>query len=139
MQSWGYYSLEKLRLSADDLETDEPEGKKRTPFHWVIEFPEVFGKENPGFDAFVGNPPFLGGQRITGAAGTAARNYFVNVIANGQRGSADLVAYFFLQTYSLLRDGGALGLIAVNTIAEGDTRRLVRKILNSGGQFFGLP
>ena len=86
------HSLEKLsRLSAADLEADEPEGKKRTPFHWVIEFPEVFGKENPGFDAFVGNPPFLGGQRITGAAGTAARNYFVNVIANGQRGSADLV------------------------------------------------
>ena len=39
------HSLEKLsRLSAADLETDEPEGKKRTPFHWVIEFPEVFGK-----------------------------------------------------------------------------------------------
>ena len=29
------------------------------PFHWEIEFPEVFDRENPGFDAFVGNPPFL--------------------------------------------------------------------------------
>ena len=27
-------------------------------FHWEIEFPEVFSRENGGFDAFVGNPPF---------------------------------------------------------------------------------
>jgi methylase of polypeptide subunit release factors len=36
-------------------------------FHWELEFPKVFGRENPGFDAIVGNPPFVGGQRITGA------------------------------------------------------------------------
>ena len=34
-----------------------------TPFHWEIEFPEVFARENGGFDAIVGNPPFLGGTR----------------------------------------------------------------------------
>ena len=34
------------------------------PFHWEIEFPEVFGRENPGFDAFVGNPPFGGHVNI---------------------------------------------------------------------------
>ena len=28
------------------------------PFHWEIEFPEVFSRENGGFDAMVGNPPF---------------------------------------------------------------------------------
>ena len=42
------------------------------PFHWQIEFPEVFtvdakGKPTGGFDAIVGNPPFLGGQFISGA------------------------------------------------------------------------
>ena len=31
-----------------------------TPFHWEIEFPEVFGRENAGFDCIVGNPPFAG-------------------------------------------------------------------------------
>ena len=35
------------------------------PFHWEIEFPEVFGRENPGFDAFVGNPPFAGKNAVT--------------------------------------------------------------------------
>ena len=31
-----------------------------TPFHWQIEFPEVFARDNGGFDAIVGNPPFRG-------------------------------------------------------------------------------
>ena len=30
------------------------------PFHWPLEFPEVFERPNGGFDAIVGNPPFLG-------------------------------------------------------------------------------
>ena len=34
------------------------------PFYWEIEFPEVFGRENPGFDAFVGNPPFAGKNAV---------------------------------------------------------------------------
>lgn len=96
----------------------------RRPFHWALEFPEVFARDNAGFDAMVGNPPFIGGQRITGALGTSYRDYLVRWIADGTRGSADLVAYFFLQAHRLLRPGGCFGLLAVNTIAEGDTRQV---------------
>src|SRR5262249_10330891 len=35
------------------------------PFHWTLEFPEVFLGRN-GFDAIVCNPPFMGGKKITG-------------------------------------------------------------------------
>ena len=104
-----------------DLPADRP---ARRPFHWPLEFPEVFARERGGFDGIVGNPPFLGGQRITGVAGTAFRDWLVVHIAEGRRGSADLVAYFFLRAWSLLRDGGGFGLLAVNTIAEGDTRQV---------------
>ncbi len=45
--------------------------KPVTPFHWEIEFPEVFDRENPGFDAFVGNPPFLGGKHHRSNTATA--------------------------------------------------------------------
>jgi hypothetical protein len=96
----------------------------RRPFHWPLEFPEVFARERCGFDGIVGNPPFLGGQRITGVAGTAFRDWLVAHIAEGRRGSADLVAYFFLRAWSLLRECGGFGLLAVNTIAEGDTRQV---------------
>ncbi|MGE3419119.1 MAG: hypothetical protein AB7I42_23930 [Bradyrhizobium sp.] len=107
-----------------DLAKDAPDGAPRKPFHWPLEFPEAFLRENAGFDVFVGNPPFLGGQRITGALGTAFRDWLVTHIAEGRRGSADLVAYFFLRVFRLLREGGEFGLLAVNTIAEGDTRQV---------------
>ena len=104
---------------------DVTDGKeRRIPFHWPLEFPEVFINQNAGFDAIIGNPPFLGGQRITGVAGNSYRDWLVSIIAGGRRGSADLVAYFFLRAYSLLRQNGDFGLIAVNTIAEGDTRQV---------------
>ncbi|HWQ22581.1 MAG TPA: DNA methyltransferase [Gaiellaceae bacterium] len=92
------------------------------PFHWVLEFPEVFQRENGGFDAIVGNPPFLGGQRITGLLGEHYREYLVLSLADGQRGSADLVAYFFRRASALAARSGSFGLLATNTISQGDTR-----------------
>lgn len=113
------------RRAAAALAADLPVGKPpRRPFHWPLEFPEVFADGRSGFDGIVGNPPFLGGQRITGVAGTAFRDWLVTHIAEGRRGSADLVAYFFLRAWNLLREGGGFGLLAVNTIAEGDTRQV---------------
>lgn len=120
------------------LAVDLPYGKPpRTPFHWPLEFPEVFLRDNGGFDAFVGNPPFLGGQRISGAMGTVFRDYLVQYVAAGNRGSADLVAYFFLSCFGMLRNGGTTGLLAVNTIAEGDTRDVgLTRLLNEGAVIF---
>ncbi|MFA0888184.1 MAG: Eco57I restriction-modification methylase domain-containing protein [Synergistales bacterium] len=118
-------SLERLvRSSAKNLSSDAPNGQPRRPFHWPLEFPEVFVRPRGGFDAIVGNPPFLGGQRITGALGVKYREWLVDILADGRRGAADLVAYFFLRAFSLLRDEGGFGLLAVNTIAEGDTRQV---------------
>ena len=116
---------EKINL---DLPVDKP---PRRPFHWAIEFPEVF--RDGGFDAICGNPPFSGGQHLTGTLGTAYRDYLVKNIADDTRGSADLVAYFYLNNYDILKDGGFFGLIACNTIAEGDTRQVgLERLLKQG-------
>lgn len=94
------------------------------PVHWVVEAPEVV-LERGGFDAVIGNPPFLGDKKLRGALGVEFREYLSQQIAGNVRGGADLVAYFFLRAYSLLRrDGGCLGLIATNTVAQGDTREV---------------
>ena len=60
--------------------------KGRHPFHWPLEFPEVFvGKgDDAGFAAIVGNPPFQGGSKITGVLGTDYREYLVEYFARGQ-------------------------------------------------------
>lgn len=124
----------KRRASAG-LAKGLPDGKPvRRPFHWSLEFPEVFVGPRKGFNAIVGNPPFLGGQKITGAMGTVFREYLVEQLADGTRGSADLVSYFFLTASSLLAKDGLFGLLAVNTIAEGNTREIgLDRILANGG------
>lgn len=92
------------------------------PFHWPLEFPEVF--ESGGFDALVGNPPFMGGQDISGNLSKSYREYLVEHLAGGKRGSADLVAYFLLRMLSLVRADGVVGSLASNTISQGDTREV---------------
>ncbi|MFF6927645.1 Eco57I restriction-modification methylase domain-containing protein [Streptomyces californicus] len=94
------------------------------PLHWPLEFPEVMGVGGAsGFDAVVGNPPFIGGKKLTGALGTDYREYLVNRLAGGTRGHADLCAYFLLRNLSLA-PGRRAGIIATNTIAQGDTREV---------------
>jgi len=106
------------------------------PFHWEIEFPEVFARDNPGFDAIVGNPPFAGKNTIS--AGSGSRYVpWLQTLHEGAHGNADLVAHFFRRAFGLLRNGGAFGLIATNTIGQGDTRATgLTPILSEGGRIF---
>jgi hypothetical protein len=80
--------------------------------------------ERGGFDAFVGNPPFLGGKKLTGELGTDYRNFLVGQLARGQSGVADLCAYFILRLDDLLGPAGVLGLVGTDTLAQGDTREV---------------
>lgn len=99
--------------------------------HWPLAMPEVM--ERGGFDAIVGNQPFLGGQKLTGVMGDNVREWLVDILAGGRRGSADLIAYFFLRSFDLLNGSGSLGLIATNTIAQGATREVgLEYMVNSG-------
>lgn len=103
------------------------------PFHWALEFPEVFGRENQGFDVIVGNPPFLGSQRMREALGNFYREYLIEVLGQGTRGETDLAAYFFLRANQLTRKNGDFGLIATNTIAQGHTRKAGLLLLEQAG------
>lgn len=91
----------------------------RIPFHWALEFPEVTGRA--GFDAIVGNPPFMGGRRVREGLGSTYRDVLY-VAYPGSSGNADLCAFFLLRAGALLRVGGQAGLLATNTISQGDTR-----------------
>ena len=109
------------------------------PFHWQTEFPEVFlpeERKNPGFDALVGNPPFLGGKRISTTLGAGYRDWLANT-HSGSSSNADLVAHFLRRAFHMLCERGALGLIATNTIAQGDTRSTgLRFVCERGGEIY---
>lgn len=107
-----------------------------TPFHWAIEFPEVFGREAPGFDAIVGNPPFAGRSTRSEGGHVALVDWLADVHPESH-GNADLVAHFFRRSFSLLRSDGCFGLIATKTIGQGDTRSTgLRWICTHGGTIF---
>ena len=108
------------------------------PFHWELEFPEVFDQANPGFDAIVGNPPFAGKNSVA-AGNVAGYPDWLKQVHAESHGNADLVAHFFRRGFDLVRKLGAFGLIATNTIAQGDTRASgLRWICQRGGEIFSV-
>jgi len=113
--------------------------KGKRPFHWCLEFPEVFISAAPslrGFDAFVGNPPFKGGKRICQVLGDDY-NAYLKMVTPGSKGAADLCAYFFRRAFTLLRPDGAAGLVATNTIAQADTKEVgLDRLLEQGASIY---
>ena len=106
------------------------------PFHWEVEFPEVFDRENSGFDVFVGNPPFAGKNAVA-AGNVGGYPDWLKTRHDESHGNADLVAHFFRRAFDLVRAGGTFGLIATNTIAQGDTRSSgLRWICEHGGEIY---
>ena len=121
---------------ANPLDSQRYGNKPLASFHWETEFPEVFDRDRPGFDAIIGNPPFAGKNSVIKGN---ARGYpgWLKAIHAESHGNADLAAHFFRRAFSLLRTRGNFGLIATNTIAQGDTRSTgLRWICKNGGKIF---
>lgn len=105
---------------------------------WVSEFPGIFEPRRlpdymAGFAAVVSNPPYLGGQKISGALGADYRAFLVEDIAGGAKGSADLSAYFWLKMHALVADAGLVGILATNTLLQGATARVGRDQITHRG------
>ncbi len=94
-------------------------GVEKHFFHWFLEFPEVFA--NGGFDCILGNPPYLGGTKISTFYGKTMFNYLVSKYFPAA-GRCDLIGYFVRNIDRIVKVGGFYSLITTNTISEGDTR-----------------
>jgi methylase of polypeptide subunit release factors len=79
------------------------------------------GDADRGYDLVIGNPPFLGGKRITTVLGEA---YSRRLAAKhpGATRNTDLAAHFLRRADALLSPRGIVGFVVTNTIAQGDTR-----------------
>jgi hypothetical protein len=131
-----------VRRANAALSIDLPRGHNaRKPLHWPLDFPEVFIRSNSGFDAIVGNPPFLGGMKITSTLGESYRNAIVNSVADSTKGAADLCVYFFLQANRIARNGGLVGMIATDSVADGDSGEvgLKRIFAKDSNIVFSIP
>jgi len=109
-------------------------------FHWPLEFSQIFlynnsieYKEQVGFDIVIGNPPFLGGSKISSELGNAFL-HFVKISFPESGAQTDLCAYFFRLGFNIINHGRYIGLVATNTISQGDTRKAgLAYILQHGG------
>src|SRR5208282_4148630 len=62
---------------------------------------------------------------------------WLKLIHEESHGNADLVTHFFRRAFNLLRKDGCFGLIATNTIGQGDTRHTgLRWICTHGGTIY---
>jgi len=113
--------------------TADTDYQRWQPLHWAIEVPDVM--ERGGFDAVIGNPPFLAGKKIATAYGPNIENWIKSDL-EGQKGAADLVAHFIRRAWNLLHDNGSLGLIATDRIGQGDTALMSTQVLTTEGRIY---
>ena len=86
-----------------------------------------------GFDCILGNPPYLGGQALSGTYGHAFCECMKWRFA--PTGLSELVVYFLRRIHGLLRDSGFTAIITTNSIVDGDVRKDgLEQIVAAGAQ-----
>ena len=103
-------------------------------FHWKLEYPEVFytadgeDSDDPGFDAVLGNPPYMRIQTIREANPNVA-DYYISLYESAT-GNFDIYVNFTEQGYDLLSEDGILGYIEPHKFFQGDFGEGLRSYLS---------
>ena len=104
-------------------------------FHWELAFPEVFfdvdgkPKADPGFDAVIGNPPYVRQERISPMKPFLQSQYQV------YSGTADLFLYFFERGLAFLRRSCRLGYITSGTYMNSNSAKPFRQYVHEEASF----
>ena len=114
-------------------------------FHWEIEFPEVFRdkygreKDNPGFDAVVGNPPYANAWGMTSVdpQDRSAIKQLCN-ISDLLKGHWDLYAPFIIKSLELLCKRGYHAFIVPDALAREKYADRLREFLLKNAQLLTL-
>lgn len=132
-----------VRRANETLSAGLPQERpRRRLFHWPLEFPEVFARENGGFDSLVGNPPFLGNRLWKGAMGDKLQ-WQCQMVLGRSPGKIDLCVVFHRRAVDLLRTDGCYGLLATSNIAEGSAIEVGLGVVVQNGDIYfakkGMP
>jgi hypothetical protein len=108
----------------------------RRPFHWPLEFPEIFWQGRRGFDAVIGNPPYHHGSRVSTTFGVKYLHYLLATYSQ-TLGKADFCTYFFRRAFELIRNNGCMGLLLTNSIVEGENLKAsILPVTEAGGTIY---
>ncbi|HEU5118841.1 MAG TPA: DNA methyltransferase, partial [Isosphaeraceae bacterium] len=109
---------------------DDPSLDPAHAFPWHQKFPHVFA--NGGFDAIVGNPPYVRQERLAPFKDHFATHY------KAASGTADLYVYFYEKGVDLLKPGGLLAFISSGTFVKGAFAAPLRKLLSTEASLVSL-
>ena len=121
------FADETLGVALDDPEI-------RDPFHWEVEFPEAFlgpdgaPRSDGGFDAIVGNPPYIQIQSLGRPTAEFCRGRY-----RSAAGSFDAYIVFIERSLELLGPVGRLGFIVPNKFTKLEMAEGLRELLVEGG------
>lgn len=106
--------------------------RSRYPFHWEIEFPDVFSTEvdpeNRGFDLVIGNPPYYNVDSRFGRGAPELR-WLKYSYPNSYTDKTDVLFYFLEKGTRLLLKDGVLSYIVSRAFLQADKAKGLREFL----------
>jgi len=114
-------------IGTDILEQEElthEEILELNPFDWEVEFPHIFA--NNGFDAVIGNPPYI---RIQTMDSTSIK-YYKNNYSTSSKGNYDIYIVFVEKALKLLNGGGVFGYILPHKFFTAKYGMPLRKLIS---------
>ena len=112
------------------LDLDEEERRRINAFDWESGFPEVF--KAGGFDAVIGNPPYVRQESLA-----HFKAYFADHYA-AYSGTADLYVYFMERGIHLLKPGGVYGIIVSSSFMRATYAEPLRRTLRENAAVLEL-
>lgn len=104
---------------------------KINPFDWKKEFPAVFKGNKKGFDAVVGNPPYVRVQLLNEIIPKQAE-FFTSQYKSAQKGNYDIYVTFVERGLDILDANGVLGYILPHKFFNAEYGEPLREVLSSG-------
>lgn len=112
--------------------------QRRKPLHWPLEFPEVFLRANSGFNAMIGNPPYINAvEQYSGADVNTLKSYF-SVYYSTARGSYDVYVLFVERAMALTGSMATIGLLVPNKLLSAEYAYELRKYLIDKSSIYSI-
>jgi type I restriction-modification system DNA methylase subunit/predicted type IV restriction endonuclease len=108
---------------------DEEDKRRVNPFDWEQEFPEIM--EAGGFDAVIGNPPYVRIQTMKEWAPTEVELYKEEYAA-ASKGNYDIYVVFVERALQLLNEKGRMGYILPHKFFQAQYGEPLRKLIADG-------
>jgi hypothetical protein len=110
----------------------------RKPFHWPLEFPEVFLKIAGGFNVMVGNPPYINAVEQYSGADAKFLKVFFSKNYSTAKGSYDVYVLFAERVMALTAPVASFGLLVPNKILSAEYAYELRKYLINNSSFYSV-